>query len=141
MTRRSSAVSGPAQGKLTVEQPCDLFQTIGFDSPRRQLDSKRVAAELATDIAGNPDVLIRQIDRPTARRALHEQFYGRESEQLGSRQTGAIRRGFKRGKPADVFVADAQDFPTGYQQVKLRQLGKEPLRQGRSLRNKMFGAV
>src|SRR5258708_36836353 len=113
MTRRSSAVSGPAQGKLTVEQPCDLFQTIGFDSPRRQLDSKRVAAELATDIAGNPDVLIRQIDRPTARRALPEQFYGRESEQPGSRQTWPTRRGLKRGNPADISFPYPQPFPTG----------------------------
>jgi hypothetical protein len=142
MTRRSSPASGPAQGKFTVEQPCNLLQTIGLDTPRRQFDGKRVAAELATDIAGDLDVLIRQFDRAAARRrALHEEFYGREAEQLGGRQTRAIRRGFEGRQPVDVFAANAQDFPAGHQQVKLRQFGKKPLRQGRSLRNKMFGAV
>src|SRR3984893_12400091 len=112
MTRRSSPASGPAQCKFTVEQPCNLLQTIGSDTPRRQFDGERVATELATDIAGDPDVLIRQIDRPAARRcALHEEFYGRESEQLGGRQNGAVRRGFEGRKPVDVFTADAQDFP------------------------------
>src|SRR5258708_23780597 len=109
MTRRSSPASGPTQGKFTVELPCNLLQTIGFDTPRRQFDGERVAAELATDIAGDPDVLIRPIDLPAARRrALHEEFYGREAEQLGGRQTGAIRRTFEGSKPVDVFSADAQ---------------------------------
>src|SRR5712664_3610032 len=90
MTRRSSPASGPAQGKFTVEQPCNLLQTIGFDTPRRQFDGERVAAELAPAIAGDSDVLLREIGRPSARRrALHEEFSGRESRQLGGRQIGA----------------------------------------------------
>src|ERR1700722_7711013 len=116
MTRRSSPASGPAQGKFTVEQPCNLLQTIGFDTPRRQFDGKRVATELPTDITGDPDVLIRQIDRAAARcRALHEEFYGREFEQLSGRQTGAIRRGLEGREPIDGFVGYAKVFPAGHQ--------------------------
>src|SRR5216684_3978566 len=100
MTRRSSPASGPAQGKFTVELPCNFLQTIDFDTPRRQFDGERVAAELATDIAGDPDVLIRQIDRPAARRrALHEEFTaGNPSNSAAVRlePSGGLSRGESR---------------------------------------------
>ena len=104
---------------------CNLLKTEGSDTSRRQFDRERDAAELATDVADDRCIRIRQNDGAAAcRRALHEELDRRKVKHLGGGKAGVGRRALERGKAVNVFALDTQYFPAGDQDMKLRQLGK-----------------
>src|SRR3984893_13039476 len=142
MARRGSPTSWPTQGKLAVKQRRTLLKPVGSDTSRRQFDRERDAAELATDVADDRCIRIRQNDGAAAcRRALHEELDRRKVKHLGGGKAGVGRRALERGKAVNVFALDTQYFPAGDQDMKLRQLGKKPFRQSRRLRDEMLGVI
>src|SRR5260370_36822892 len=112
MARRGRRTSWPTQGKLAVKQRRNLLKTVGSDTSRRQFDRERDAAELATDVADDRCIRIRQNDGAAAcRRALHEELDRRNVKHLGGGKAGVGRRARDWGKGVTSFATYTPHIP------------------------------
>src|SRR6266481_4080047 len=138
--RRASSL--PQQAAWAIEKRGNPFDSIGANAPGGEFERKGNSVEFAADFANNRRVGVIQLETTSVgSSALNKQLYCRKGECARSRQRFIIRGEGQRIQSVDLLALDLQRLPACRQDMDLRSLPEDALRQRSDHLDQMLTAI